>query len=118
MSEQQLVLNYDGKSTDQIFNIPKERADQIGGIVAEAVSDIATNYSSYCGKGEGDDAGKEFMLRGKMLERLLRGFTDIQEQVFVVSVFHHMIELAAQRAAFLEMKGAFADFVEKLKTKI
>lgn len=118
MTEQKLVLNFDGKSTDEIFNIPKERAEEIGSIIAGAVTEIANNYDSYYRNGEGEHAGKDFIVKGKMLERLLRDFADIQERVFVISVFHHMLELAAERAVVLEAQTALADFIEKLKIKV
>lgn len=93
-----LYLDYEAKRTNEILGISDERTDEIILIIANVSYEIMTNHQEYSFiSQEKENAGFEGMHKGKILQRFLRGFTDMQERMMVFFLFEKLLDIMQER---------------------
>lgn len=86
--KQMLLLNFDGKSIHEIFDIPNERIDVMINMISNSAKKIMNSSEEFSYEFE----GKFAVHKGKVLKDLLSNFTDFQEKVLIISYFETFLQ--------------------------
>lgn len=96
-------LNLDGECTNEICGLTEARTDEILRILAMASKEILENHSTYSFEQE-QHPGRAAMHKGKILQRYLADFTDLQECVFIVMIFEKLLDTLEELFIELQVK--------------
>lgn len=109
-----IKLNFEATDSDKIYCLPEYRIVEVANILALAALDISLNHTDYSFERTGEDSNRIGVHKGKCLQRMLRDLSEIQEQLFAISMFEVLIDSIVQQVAARQAK----DFLNKLNDNL
>lgn len=113
-----MEFNVEGKSYDELCNITRMRAAEIGGIIIVIKNEIEANHEPYSFTDEKDGEQRHGLVKGKCLAKFFEVITDTQERYVVMFAFDKIMEDMCQTIARVEAKkrlrGGIREALEEL----